>query len=44
MDFYPSITFHKLFVLTYLGMQLVKKHRVNLTKNNLFSNANVFIQ
>lgn len=26
MNFYPSITLHKLFVLTYLGLQLVKKH------------------
>lgn len=24
MNFYPSVTLHKLFVLTYLGLQLVK--------------------
>lgn len=41
MDSYPSITLHKLFVLTYLGLQLAKTHRLNFTKINLFSNANI---
>lgn len=41
LDFYPSIILHKLLVLTYSGLQLVETHRVNFTKWNLFSNANI---
>lgn len=41
MDIYPSITLHKIFVLTYSGLQLVKTQRVNFTKINLFSNVNI---
>lgn len=39
--FYPSIRLHKLFVLTYSGLQLVETQRTNFTERDLFSNANV---
>lgn len=41
LDFFPSISLHKLLVLTYSGLQLVETHRINFTERNLFSNANI---